>query len=277
VLTPTAFITFDPGSYQCDSRPGTETCNIIHSEGYDLETEVLFEVKGVGELVWKPYDSAEVRASDGSGLWLHSIELLHPSTIGYLITGNLVGGGSIQQVVNTGFGKQKVRFDSNWQNLESFVINSDEGFHSIIDNIALSPMPISAVIDVIGTVHPHHIGQGGLPDDTVSVTVIGSSTLLGDPQDLDVSLIDPASVRFGPSAAMIAPASTPDLNYNHNNDGSPDAKFEFMMRDTGFPFTPGSGYPCSASPAEFIGELTTGEQFLGVDTIVNTACDATCH
>ncbi len=34
------------------------------------------------------------------------------------------------------------------------------------------------------------------------------------------------------SSAAIDPASTPDLNYNHDSDGLPDAKFEFKMGDT---------------------------------------------
>ena len=39
----------------------------------------------------------------------------------------------------------------------------------------------------------------------------------------------------------------PDLNYNHDSDGLPDAKFKFKMSNTGFPYTPGTGDPCSAS------------------------------
>jgi hypothetical protein len=139
------------------------------------------------------------------------------------------------------------------------------------------PPPIAADVHVINDpLHVHHQGQGGLPDDTVSVAVVGTSTLLGDPEDLDVTLIDPASLRFGPSEAVIDPASTPDLNYNHDGDGTPDAKFEFLMSETGFTFTPRAGDPCSASPATLVGE-SDGLQFTGTDASVSTKCDAQCH
>lgn len=150
--------------------------------------------------------------------------------------------------------------------------------HVMASTIWLVPPTIDAVVDVINDpLHVNHQGQGGLPNDTVQVAVMGASTLVGDPEDLDASLIDPASIRFGPAEAMIDPASTPDLNYNHDNDGIPDARFEFRMDDTGFPYTPGAGYPCSASPAELSGELSTGVLFLGTDTTVSTDCLAPCH
>jgi hypothetical protein len=132
--------------------------------------------------------------------------------------------------------------------------------------------PVDAVIEVIGPpLHVHHQGQGALPDDAVPVVVMGASTLVGDPVDLDATLIDPASLRFGASQAMVDPASTPDLNYNHDNDGIPDAKFEFRMSDTGF-----SATPCSASPATLVGE-SAGQPFTGTDTSVTTDCDFQCH
>jgi hypothetical protein len=142
----------------------------------------------------------------------------------------------------------------------------------------LVPTPIDAVVEVIGSpLHVHHQGQGGLPNDRVSLVVIGSSTSVGDPVDLDATLVDPASLRFGPSQALIDPDSTPDLNYNYDSDGLPDALFKFRMSDTGFPFTPGAGAPCSAQPAVLDGELTTFEIFTGTDASVSTFCSAPCH
>jgi len=138
--------------------------------------------------------------------------------------------------------------------------------------------PVVTEIEVMGVpLHVHHKGQGGLPNDLVPVVVLGSSTGVGDPVDLDATLIDPASLRFGPSRALIDPASTPDLNYNHDSDGLPDAKFDFKMSDTGFPHTPGTGVPCSASPARLDGSLFTGEVFTGIDSTVSTDCVAPCH
>jgi hypothetical protein len=146
-----------------------------------------------------------------------------------------------------------------------------------VANFGPATTAVDIDVHVIGTpLHVHHQGQGGLPDDTVSVAVVGTSTLLGDPEDLDVTLIDPASLRFGPSEAVIDPASTPDLNYNHDGDGTPDAKFEFLMSETGFTFTPHAGDPCSASPATLVGEVD-GLQFTGTDASVSTKCDAQCH
>ena len=175
-----------------------------------------------------------------------------------------------------------VQFDATWTNISRVTytaqeeLSSEAGSYVYLDNIKVD-VRIPAEVDVIGEVHPHHVGNGGLPDDTVPVAVMGASTLLGDPVDLDVSLIDPASVRFGPNKASIDPASTPNLNYNHDGDGTPDARLAFKMSDIGFPYTPGSGFPCSASPAELSGELTTGEKFAGADTTVTAACAAVCH
>jgi len=126
--------------------------------------------------------------------------------------------------------------------------------------------PLTAAPDN-GTVHVNHQGQG-VPDDAVPLVVLGSDTL-------DVTLIDPASVRLGPGRAPIDPASTSDLNYNHNDDGFTDARFEFKMSDTGF-FYNGVGKPCYA-PAVLSGELSTGEMFAGEDLSVPTDCDAQCH
>ena len=281
-LAPKTIITFDAGTYTCDPRPGTQECDIVSSEGYEFETinpgtNDLFRIIN-GELVWDRYLSAELRASDDSGFWLHSIVVDNPAVVDYLVVGHLVGGGTVQQVADVGSNNQKIVFDSNWRYLDRVVINSPDGnFIPRIDNVSLSPIPITVEVDVIGEVHPHHVGNGGLPNDTVPVAVMGSSTWLGDPEDMLVSLIDPAAVRFGPLGASIDPTSTPDLDYNHDNDGIPDARLEFKMRDIGFPYTPGSGFPCSASPAELVGETTTGRQFVGEDTTVNVACTATCH
>jgi hypothetical protein len=75
--------------------------------------------------------------------------------------------------------------------------------------------------------------------------------------------------------APLDPASNPDLNYNHDNDGIPDARFEFRMSDTGFAHS-GINQPCYA-PAVLKGQLSTGEMFAGEDLSVPTDCNAQCH
>jgi hypothetical protein len=120
-------------------------------------------------------------------------------------------------------------------------------------------------------VHPHHNGPSAIAglNDPIHVVVKGSSTGVGDPVDLDTDLIDPATLRFTHIRATIAPASTPQNNYDHDSDGLDDAKFEFLTGDTAI--------GCADTEVILEGELSTGQAFSAVDTDFNSDCNAGCH
>jgi len=120
-------------------------------------------------------------------------------------------------------------------------------------------------------IHPHHDGGaeaiGGI-NDTIDVVVLGSSTDVGDPVDLNPKDIDPASLRFGPGGGYVTPGSSSPAGLDHDNDGIYDASFEFLTGDTDI--------SCSTSEATLIGELDTGESFIATESIA-TDCEAGCH
>jgi hypothetical protein len=120
-------------------------------------------------------------------------------------------------------------------------------------------------------VHPHHDGSAsavaGL-NDIVPVVVLSSSTLVGDPIDFVATDIDPATLGFGPAGGGIAPGSTPVMDKDYDSDGIMDAKFKFLMGDTGI--------SCQDTEASIIGETTGNEPFIGTDLIAAN-CDARCH
>jgi hypothetical protein len=120
-------------------------------------------------------------------------------------------------------------------------------------------------------VHPHHDGPTAVAglNDSIHVVVLGSSTSVGDPVDLDTDLIDPATVRFSHSGAMIDPASTPQKNYDHDADGLDDAKFEFLTGDTSL--------GCTDTEVLIEGELSNGQAFTATDTDFDSDCNAGCH
>jgi hypothetical protein len=124
--------------------------------------------------------------------------------------------------------------------------------------------------DINNVVHTNHDGgpeSSGL-NDLIPVVVLNSSKLLGDPVDLDTSTINPATVIFGPNQASIAPDSQPVFNVDYDNDGMNDAKFEFLMGDTGL--------TCNDTDAIIVGTTAGGQVFEGSDSIT-TDCDAGCH
>lgn len=137
-------------------------------------------------------------------------------------------------------------------------------------------LPIQAQIEVTSfsdtdVVHPHHNGRQGssgtFPDDLIEVTVLSSSTSVGDPVDLDATDIDKASLQFGPGSG--APTATAVTNNDVDLDGLNDATFEFQ--------TSASALECTDTEATLTGELvTSGEQFEGTDSITPD-CDALCH
>jgi hypothetical protein len=111
-------------------------------------------------------------------------------------------------------------------------------------------------------VHPHH-------DDLIHVVVMGASTAVGDPVDLDTDLIDPTTLRFSHSRATTEPTSIAQTGYNHDADGLDDAKFEFLTGDTSL--------GCADTEVLIEGELTTGQAFTATDTDFDSDCDAGCH
>jgi hypothetical protein len=120
-------------------------------------------------------------------------------------------------------------------------------------------------------VHPNHDGPSAIAglNDSIHVAVMGASTAVGDPVDLDTDLIDPATLRFSHSRATIDPGSVPQSDYNHDEDGLDDAKFEFLTGDTSL--------GCTDTEVILEGELSTGQAFTGIDADFDSDCEAECH
>jgi hypothetical protein len=120
-------------------------------------------------------------------------------------------------------------------------------------------------------VHPHHDGPTAIAglNDSIHVVVLGSSTGVGDSVDLDTNLIDPMTLRFSHSRATVDPGSTPQFNYNDDDDGLDDAKFEFLTGDTSI--------GCTDTEVQIEGELATGQAFTATDSDFNSDCNAGCH
>ena len=130
---------------------------------------------------------------------------------------------------------------------------------------------ITAVVDVEGgALHPHHNDENVSPylDDVIPVVVFGASTLVGDPEDLDTDLIDAATVKFGPGMSGISPSHPPQYDLDVDSDGIEDARFQFLMSD--------SGFTCSDDSGTLVGDLTTGEAFEGSDSF-DSDCNGQCH
>ncbi len=127
---------------------------------------------------------------------------------------------------------------------------------------------IQATIDILpgifgNIVHPHH--QGGPSatlNDNIPVAVLGDG-------NLDTSLIDSATVAFGPARGNIDPASVPIYFADYDGDlQNDDARFDFLTGDTGI--------GCTQLEASITGETTEGDRFAGTDYI-NPDCNAGCH
>lgn len=139
---------------------------------------------------------------------------------------------------------------------------------------------LSAVVDIESTfLHLRHDGRdpnpstpGGMnPNDPIPVVVFGSSTLVGDPEDLDTDLIDPGTLAFGPGMGGISPSHPPEFNLDEDSDGIDDARFQFLMSDAAF-----DSVTCTDSSGTLTGELMTGEFFAGSDTFI-ADCNVGCH
>jgi hypothetical protein len=135
---------------------------------------------------------------------------------------------------------------------------------SIVVDIDIIPGSATNTVD---TNHHGGAGSGGL-NDVIPVVIFGSSVANGDPEDFVANQIDPSTVGFGPAGGGYDPASPPQFNIDYNDDGTDDARFEFLTGD--------SGIACSDATATIAGETYIGEIFSGTESIT-TVCDASCH
>ena len=65
-----------------------------------------------------------------------------------------------------------------------------------------------------------------------------------------------------------SPSHPPLFNQDEDADGLEDARFRFLMSDAAF--------SCTDSSGTLIGDLTSGQTFIGFDTVV-ADCGAGCH
>jgi hypothetical protein len=147
----------------------------------------------------------------------------------------------------------------------------------IVAGKVVAPAAIAATVDIEPTfLHLNHDGSAAAVNglnDTIPVVIFGASTLVGDPENLDMDLIDPSTVTFGPANASSPNLAqfAPEFGIDEDSDGLEDARFRFRMGDVGF-----NKNACTPDSAMLVGELTTGEVFAGSDTFTPD-CNAVCH
>ena len=90
--------------------------------------------------------------------------------------------------------------------------------------------------------------------------ILSTSTAAGDATDFDATMIDPASIRFGPAGA--APIGS--RVYDVNGDGIPDLEFEIRALQTGF--------ACGDTSASVTAQTFTGRTVEGSDFIRIVGC-----
>jgi hypothetical protein len=132
-----------------------------------------------------------------------------------------------------------------------------------------TPLPVTMVAINVNqgqALHPHHVGTGGLPNDNVPVAVLTTSIAAGDPADFDATQVDPLSVQFAVNGALDTDATATIVDFD--GDGDNDARFDFLMSDTGI--------GCTDASATLIGETYGDEPISGTDTISGN-CNASCH
>ena len=107
------------------------------------------------------------------------------------------------------------------------------------------------------------------PDSTavIPVAVLTTSVAAGDAQDFDATQIDPASLKFGYTAATNA--ITPTVA-DIDGDGDADINFGFRTQDTGI--------ACEDTQVVLLGETLSGAVFSATDFIDAGQCDdGGCH
>ncbi len=133
----------------------------------------------------------------------------------------------------------------------------------MMNSASTTPLPVlNVVIGINGgnSIHPHH------NDDVVPIALLTTSISDGDVIDFDATQTNPASLRFGINGAQDTDtaASIADID----NDGDADARFEFLMGDTGI--------TCTDTTASITGETYMGEPLAG-SADIDADCDAGCH
>ena len=231
-----------------DDTAGRDGCQVCHgafsSQWNAYGNAVAALVRG-GTLIGDAIDQVESQDADGQG----------ESNLSE-INANAQPGWT--------YGASNPIFDQN---------NNQSGSIDPISIGVQSPLnpPIPAAVDIDRTyLHFNHDGSGSNQDDLIPVVVFGSSTLVGDPVDLDTDLIDPTTLKFGPGLASHSNRS-PLFNRDEDSDGIDDARFRFLMSDAAF-----DKVTCSDDTGTLTGELTTGETFSGEDTFISN-CNAGCH
>jgi hypothetical protein len=118
--------------------------------------------------------------------------------------------------------------------------------------------------------HPHHDGNAAVSglNDPFSVVVFGSSVENGDAEDFFTGEIEPGSVQIGPAMGGQDPDSLPDFDIDVDDDGDLDARFHFLMGD--------SGLACADTEMTVTGTVRGGDSFESTDSVTND-CDAQCH
>ena len=163
-------------------------------------------------------------------------------------------------------------YDANWFDFREFYVsggnkgNVNQKVWAVRDGDIGGSVPVQvASLDLdpwstANTVYPE--SEGIIP-----VAVMGASFENGDGVALDVTTIDPETVRFGAGQAQITAAPwIVDLN----SDGNDDAVFLFDVQS--------SGISCDDSEVGLTGMTSLSIELSGTDTIQTADCESSsCH
>jgi hypothetical protein len=137
----------------------------------------------------------------------------------------------------------------------------------IVGRDTIVPINCEEVVEM--DVEPWNTANEVRPNDsyTVPVGIMTTSVAAGDAVNIDVSQIDPASLKFGPNLVPhVGGVITADLDGDLDND----AVFGFNAFD--------SGIACDDTELNMEGKLYSGQPIIGVDAIVTTECTTGgCH
>jgi hypothetical protein len=94
----------------------------------------------------------------------------------------------------------------------------------------------------------------------LAIAILTTSVGVGDGMDFDASTVDPASIRFGPGAAVAQQSIPADVD----SDGDLDLVIRVRNLDTGL--------TCGQTSASLTGTTFTGRSLAGTDAVTIVGC-----
>lgn len=148
-----------------------------------------------------------------------------------------------------------------WE-VEIFGADVPAGGEEAIFGFSTVPAPIVHVAIEVkpdgdpNSVNPHSMG-------VIPVAIVSTSTAAGEAIDFDAWDVDPWTVLFGPSNAVITHANSHAEDVD--GDGDIDMVLHFKIQETGI--------ACGDTEVTLTGETTGGEAIEGRDSIITVGCE----